>query len=258
MAQRISRKEMKHDEFVETGFDVVAWLEEHRRTVLQVGGAVLVAGVLIAAWSAWRSYRQDSARRLLGQGLTTYEQALGRTEPGPTAAPDEQALRRASSLFEQAAGPGPAGDVASFYRGAAELRLGHADRAATLLEEAAGDADEPLLEGAARALAAEAHAQAGRLDRAIEILRGLSTASGAAFPPDYAMLRLGDLLQRQGKTEEAVSTWRRIVTEFATGGMASEAQSRIAAHAPPAAGSTSAAAEPFPGGPPAAAGAPPQ
>lgn len=255
MAQRISRKEIKHDEFVETGFDVVAWLEEHRRTVLQVGGALLAVGVLIGAWSVWRNYRQDSARRLLGQGLTTYEQALGRREAAPggavPAAPDAGALRRASSLFEQAAGAGRAGEVAAFYRGAAELRLGNADRAATLLEEASRDASSPLLEGTARALAAEAHAQAGRPDRAIEILRGLSTASGAAFPPDYALLRLGDLLQRQGKTAEAVNAWRRIVTEFPQGGMASEAQTRLAANAP-----QQTAASPVPGGSAPAPGGP--
>ena len=52
MAQRISRKELKHDEFVEKAFDFGEWLEENWKTAAGYAG---LAAVLIVAILGWRA-----------------------------------------------------------------------------------------------------------------------------------------------------------------------------------------------------------
>ena len=66
---------------------------------------------------------------------------------------------------------------------------------------------EAGLADSARSLAAEAWIEAGDLDRAAAHLRMLSEKSGGLQPQDLCLLRLGDVLMRQGKKDEAVATF---------------------------------------------------
>ena len=221
MAQRISRKELKQqDEFVEVGFDLLQWVEKHRSTVLAVGGGFLALVALVGLWTVISRMRESSAEKTLTEGLSLYAKA---GQPGAPA----DALEQARKKFTEAKGGTPAGEVAAFYEGAAMLRQGKAKEAAPLLEKAADAADTRTVVDSARAMAAEAYEEGGDLDKAASLWRSLADDPDAVYPADMALLRLGDVRSRQGKTEEATAAWREALARAPQGPAATEAQQRL-------------------------------
>ncbi len=227
MADRISRKSIKQDEFLEVASDAGAWVERHWRTAAAVVVAAFVLVLLVAAWSWWTGRRSAEVSRLLGEGLRMYAGA-----PGTAGAPGSPAYAEALAVFEEAArrgGSAPAGQVAAYYRGAALLRLGRAAEAVPVLEAvAAGGAERAVTDGA-RALLAEAYAASGQLDKAEAAYRVLADAAGGAFPPDVALLQLAGLLEERGRVREARQTLQEIVAKHPKGGAAGEARARLQA-----------------------------
>jgi tetratricopeptide (TPR) repeat protein len=221
VAQRISRKELKQqDEFQEVGFDLLEWVEKRRSTVIAVGGGFLGLVALVGLWTGISRMREGGAEKTLTEGLALYAKA------GQAGAPAD-ALEQARKKFAEAKGGTSAGEVAAFYEGAAMLRQGKAKEAAPLLEKAADGAETRTVMDSARAMAAEAYEEAGDLEKAASVWRALADDPGAVYPPDMALLRLGDVKSRQGKTEEATAAWREALARSPQGPAATEAQQRL-------------------------------
>lgn len=239
MAQRISRKAWKQDDMVvEAGFDAVSWIEAHRRETIGAVAGVIVLALAIVGWSAWSRSRDNAARQQLADALALYQEGIG-TEGAPA---KPESLQKALPLFEKAMGSG-VDEVATFYAGATQLRLGQAEAAATRLEELSTDADSRVLSDNAKALAAEAYERAGKPDKAVAIYRELAEAEGGVFPRDLALLRAGDVLQKEGKAAEATQAWRDVLARFPEGSARADAQIRLG---------------PAEGGPPPLPGFPPE
>jgi predicted negative regulator of RcsB-dependent stress response len=204
MARKITRKELKHDEFVEAGLDVGEWLEENWRTVALAAGGALVVALLFVGWSWWGDRRQARAERLAAEGFTLLDAATA--DPAAAAAKFEEA--------QGVAGGSPLGEVARTYRGIALLRAGRAAEAVPLLEEASGATDDPVLRGTAKALLAEALDAAGNADRAAEVYRGLADVPTPSFPPELALVRLGEVRARQGRMDDARGAWQDVVARY--------------------------------------------
>lgn len=231
MAERISRKDIKQDEFIEAAFDAGEWIERHWRTAAAVVAAALALVLVVAAWSFWSDRRADEVSKLLAEGLKLY---TGQAGTGAAAVAPRYA--EALPLFEEAArkgGNAPAGRVATYYRGATLLRLGRASEAVPVLESVASSAAQRAVADGARALLAEAYAKAGDLDRAQATYRALADAPGAAFPPDVALLQLARLYEEKGRVREARQALQEIVTKYGQGAVASEARAKLQAPAGP-------------------------
>lgn len=225
MAQKISRKDLKHDEFVEAGLDVGQWLEENWRTVAMAAGGLLVVALLFVGWSWWSDRRQARAEQLAAEGFAL----LGPSGADPLAA---------AAKFDEAAGAAggtPLGDVARTYRGIALLRAGRAAEAVPILEEASGSAKEPVLRGTAQALLAEALEAAGNADRAAEVYQKLADVPMASFPPELALVRLGELRARQGRLEDARRAWEDVVGRYPESPYAGQARQLLGRLGAPAA-----------------------
>ncbi len=213
MAQKISRKALKHDEFVEAAFDYGQWLEKHWPAVAVGVGAILVVLLAYAGYQWWGGRAEARSETNLTQGLALY------------AAGDR--LDQALSTFQKAAGTTAAGQVAQFYVGATQLRMGQAKQAAASLDRAAVSASSRSLADTARALEAEAYRRAGDLDKAAGIWRTLAQAQDGVFPPAEARVRLGDVLQAQGKTDEAKQAWREAASGSPDDPAALEARQKL-------------------------------
>lgn len=222
MADRISRKSIKQDEFLEVASDAGEWVEKHWRTAAAVVVAALVLVLMVAGWSWWSGRRAAEVSRLLAEGLRLYTGVSGTV--GSTATPS---YAEALPLFEEASrkgGDAPAGIVAAYYRGAALLRLGRAAEAVPVLEAVAAGKGERTLTDGARALLAEAYAESGQIDKAEATYRSLADASGGGFPPDVALLQLARLLRDRGRGREARQALQEIVSKHPQGGAAAEAR----------------------------------
>ena len=208
---RISRKELKKDEFVEAAFDVRDWLKRYWRSVLKAVVPVVVVGLIVLAWF-WNAQRiEREAQELLAQGTYRFRQAEA------DAFIDFDLLGEALTLFEQAAergGSSPAGKVARYYQGVALYRLGRLEEAIATLDTLQLDAgDSPSL-GAAKSLLADLLVESGQADLAINMLSQLAEEPDSTYPPDLALLQLGRIHKAQGNLEEARRSWSRVVDEY--------------------------------------------
>jgi tetratricopeptide (TPR) repeat protein len=218
---RISRKELKRDEFIEATKEAENWLEENWRLVLQILGIVAVVGLLVGGWFWYAKHNREQAVSLLDEGMQTYRTAEG----GGFA--DTAGLESALTSFDAAAqkgGSAPVGRVADYYRGATLFRLGRYDEAIAALQRVADRAETPSLAGSASALIAEVHVARGDREQAIAVLEALVDAEPPTYPVDQALLELGELYQEAGDGERARELWQRILDEYPARGAAGEAR----------------------------------
>lgn len=221
MARRLTRKEMKHDEFVETAAEAGQWLERNWPTVAKAAAGALVVAALVVAFIWYGRHNRAQAGALLAQGMQSYQQAEA------TGFADPAAVEEALALFERAArrsSGSPAGLSARYYRGAALYRLSRLEESIEVLQKL-DEADlTPTLRAGTTALLAEALAAQGERERAMALLEQIAADPESAFPPDQALLRLGRLHQGDGNVAEARRVWERITREYPQSAGAAEAQ----------------------------------
>jgi tetratricopeptide (TPR) repeat protein len=222
MARRISRKEIKEDEFIEKTLDVGVWIEKNWKAVATGIGAVLLLVVAIALWQWWSVRRAEEVRDLLGEGISLYRtpQSGGSGPAGPDYA-------KALATFEKAvraAGDSLPGETARFYHAATLVQLGRGSEAVPALEKLAEEATTREIVDSARAVLAEAYGSSGQLDKAVATYRKLVDVAGSTYPADLALLNIGRLLQKQGKIQDARQTWQDLLAKYPQGGSAQEAK----------------------------------
>jgi tetratricopeptide (TPR) repeat protein len=227
MSERFSRKSLKHDEFVETAFDVERWFEKHWKPV--AGGVAVVVTIALAAWG-WTSWSHAKAERVSREVSAGIARLL--PPPGSDSLPSaDLAIRYPEALasFEKAAADGAGtapGRVAGYYRGAALLRLGRAAEAVTVLEPLAAGGED-LLADLIRGKLAAAYGEKGESDKAIASWKELGGRTDSYYPRDLALYRAADLLYRAGRSDEA----KKVLEEASAlpPGMASEDAKRLLA-----------------------------
>ena len=115
MAKRITRKDLKRNDLVETVGRTVGYVSEHRRGAVGAALAVAIVGLLIAGFFLFRAYGENEAGRELSAGLAALDtpiagqpRALDAPKTYPSAAKrDEEALphlRKAAAKANTAAG----------------------------------------------------------------------------------------------------------------------------------------------------------
>lgn len=83
------------------------------------------------------------------------------------------------------------------------------------------------LEAEAKVMLAEASEAAGNPERAATLLEELaSPGKGATYPQDAALLLLGGLRERQGKTEDATRAYADLLARYPQSPFAAEAKLR--------------------------------
>ena len=224
---KITKKEMSQDEFIEGMFDFGEWLEVHwRRVAMGLGAAVVVvlAGI---AWNASREKSAEAANRLLASGLEAYAPPSPASGQAPAPRYDF-----ALTQFEQAASSGGSkgvGDVARLFRARTLIALSRAPEAVPVLEGLVSNRSEAIATEAKLALA-EATEAGGNPDRAASLLQEVaSPAKAGTYPPDAAMLLLGGLRERQGKTDDAKRVYDDLLVRFPQSPFAADARQRSAA-----------------------------
>lgn len=225
MAQKITRKSLKHDEFVEAGLDVGEWVEEHWRQVAVGVGAVFAVALLWVGWNAWSERRANEASRRIAEGLSLLRpEALGEAPPPPA---DPSAAAAKFEEAARAAGSGPVGAVATYYRASALLAADRAGEARPLLETLVGSNPPGVLAGSAEALLAEALEKSGDLEGAASVLQRLAASPDEAYPPAFALVRLGEIRLRQGRTDDARRVFEDVLARFPNSAGAPLAQSLL-------------------------------
>jgi len=229
---RITRKEMKHDEFVDGTMRLLRVIEENPRPLLWSAAAILLVVVAVSGVWTFLSSRRDAAADLLSRGEAAYFAAVVEDgsarpdDPYNPSFPGEEARTEAalSRLEEAAAGFGPGAKLAEYLEGAVLLEAGKPDQAAEKLQQAL-DAlgSDPTLGGPVKALLASALNQTGQRERALELWAELAD-EGSGYPRDLALFALGRSQQKAGQTDKARETLQEIVDLYPESPMVSRAK----------------------------------
>lgn len=224
MARRISRKELKRDEFVEATAEATNWIEENWADVVKWVVAALIVVIGVLAWTQWTRSKNESAATQLAVAIDRYQ---GLESDGFA---DATALGEVAATFvEVAEGSTPSAAPAGFYAGAASFRLGRHDEAIERLGPIGGDASlPPTLRSTANAMLVEALVAAGQTERATTELQSLIDADEPLMPASRALMLLASVHTRSGDDEAARRTMQRVIDEYPESPEARDARERLA------------------------------
>jgi predicted negative regulator of RcsB-dependent stress response len=235
---RITRKEIKHDEFVDSTWRIVERLEENIKPIIFGAVAIVAVVAIVLGIATWQKARARAGADLLARAqaaLTGPIASQDAPQPeaaySPTFASQDQRYEEALTRLETAAeeGGGAAGRLATFLRGVALLEAGRAEEALAPLEAAVDQLGEDAsIGGSVRARLAQAHIETGQLEAAAEIWRNLADEDGS-FPGDLALLELGGVHEARGDTAAARAAYNELIEVYADSPLRSQAEERLAA-----------------------------
>ncbi|HEX6904339.1 MAG TPA: tetratricopeptide repeat protein [Thermoanaerobaculia bacterium] len=260
MNQRLTRKEIKRDEFAAAVGRSVEYAESHVRTIAYAIGAVLLLIALGVAFYFWRGSRLQGANEALAQATRVYLAPISATGAKPND-PDEpsfanEAARRAQAkpLLEKVQadyGSTDAADVAGLYLAQIAADEGRLDDARKGWQEFVDDHGDHLLAIEARLNLINLDRKQGKAEKVADELRRMLDGNDKTLPQDLVLFELGATLEQLNRKQEAAQTYQRILDEFPQSPYGSEAQQKVSALDPSSAGGGAAGGLPpgiqFPG-----------
>ena len=232
MARKVTRHDMKHDEFVSTVGRITIWAEENLMTLVWAAMGLLVTVALGYGVWAWREHRQiqgETALSAVEQAFTADvgEVAVGGAETFPSEREKYQAVVERADEVIREHGSTAAGERARYYRGLALFESGQLVEAREALEAFVARDPDHFLAPLARRKIAETYEQEGDLEAACERYRDLTTVSAPEFPTELAYLDLGRCLFARGERDGAAEAYRSLLDEFPDSAYAGEARNKL-------------------------------
>ena len=233
---RITRKQMKKDEFVSTVTKMSMFVEEHWKYFTFGASVVAVIALITYLTFFYMSYRNEKASVLLNTAIEYFHAPVN---PGPDAkipvsvrtfATDDERCREALKNFEVVLnryGSTKSGHLALYYSGLCLMNLGNYDEASRRLEEFMRSGSDPFITDIARTALAQCYFQKKDFSSAEKIWKEISERSSTLFPKDEALLNLAKSYESQGKIPEAMQIYKRIAQEYPDSPSSQEAVTRL-------------------------------
>lgn len=242
MNQRLSRKEIKRDEFMESIGDAIEWVRRHARHLIGGALALFVAAIVVVIYLGYVEGREGRADEALSQALRVNKAALdpvAANPENPTSPSFPNSLARstrAKELFEAVRsdyGSSDAAGIASVYLGQIAAEAGDLDTARDHWEDfLSGNPDHALaVEVRVNLMALER--SAGRGDELVTELRAMLSGPDAGLPPDLLWYQLAVTLDELDRAGEAKEAYQRIVDEYPQSAFAPTARERTGASQTP-------------------------
>jgi len=223
MNQRLTRKEMKQDDFATAMGRSVEYAGSHGRTIGLAIAGVLALVLAAVGISSWMGSRGVAANEALAQAVKVYRAPIEATAPKPDDAnspsfANEAARRdRAKSLFEKVRndyGSSDAADVAAVYLADIAASQGQLDQARALWQEFLDDHEGHLLASEVRLNLYELDRREGKGEQVVTTLRGMLDQADAPLPQDVVLHELGKTLEALNRPQEALPQYRKLVDEY--------------------------------------------
>lgn len=235
MNQRLTRKEIKRNEFVEAIERSASFVERNARAL--VVGAVAVAVAVIAAfgvWS-WMKSRGGEANEALTEALEVYRpEDPAAAGDDPALATEEARRARAAEKFEAVRddyGFTDAADVAAVYLGRIAAEGGDLERARDLWEDFVDEHGDTLLGREIRLNLIALTREQGRAEAAAADLEAMLAAApdDRELPGDVVLYELAVTYDELGQEEQAAATYRRLIEEYPRSAYVGLARQRVPA-----------------------------
>ena len=225
MGRRITRKQLKEDEFVSAFDSLMMWMSDNWRPFAAALGAVVVLILLWWAGSQWSGARAAKASDLLDQATTAYEEA-----GGPTADPEGSALAEAETLFEQVVDRfhrTDQADMARLYLARIQISRGELGAARTVLLRLAERSPDTALGRLATLDLIHLRIASGQGAEVAAELEAVVAGRDDSLPRDTALYELGTLLVNERSYERAREVLGTLVEEFPASPYREEARRKL-------------------------------
>ena len=220
------------------------WAGANSKTLVTTLSAVLVIGVALVGFWAYRNSNDNKARIALAEamvieearvmppappaGTTNDPNAIGGQLPGTY--PTEQAkLEAALPKFQAAADAYPshaAGLTARYHAANTLVALGRFDEAVQAYDKVIADASG-VLQRSARLGKAEAQIRASQFDPAIATLKQVVDQKDPSLPADALLMELARAYRLAGNNDEARKALQQVIEQHADSIYATEAKTEI-------------------------------
>src|SRR5688572_19584744 len=238
------RHHLKDNELAIALGQAQSWAGSNSKTLAATLGVIVIVGVAVLGYMAWRNNTDNKASSLLAEamvieearvmppgpppGTTNDPTAIGGQLPGTY--PTEKAkLEAALPKFQAAAQAYPStepGVTARYHAAKTLVALGRFDEAVAQYDQVIAGSF-PLLARSARLGKAEAQLRAAQYDPAIATLKQIIDQKDASLPADAVLMELARAYRLAGKTEDARKTLQLVVEQHAESQYASEAKSEL-------------------------------
>ena len=221
---RLTRHELKQDDFRETLDRLDQYLKAHLKEILTVAILVIVVVGLAGGLKYYLDQQEASANVELASALRTFQSYVGTVTPETLGAESETFLNAADKyqkareqfnaiVLKYRMFPRPkAVSIARYHVGVCEALLGNSAAAINTLQEASRDGDREIAALAQFALAGE-FLKSGKKQEAVAIYQNLVDHASLAVPRASALLALADSL-KDSQPGQARKLYEQIQKEF--------------------------------------------
>lgn len=226
---RITRRELKRNELVESFDKTVDYVSRHRRGAVEVLIAVGAVLLVAAGFFFFRGWRERQAGRELSAALEILETPLA-GDPAAVNAPRtfrSAAERESEAVKRLRAASGKGGTAAGKAAQVILVARGEksAQSAATLAR--AAREDQPEVAVAAEIDAARLLSADGKTTEAIDRLKRAIESPKSAAPKDALLFALAETYEKAGSSADARATYQRIVNDYPNSSYRTDARQKI-------------------------------
>jgi predicted negative regulator of RcsB-dependent stress response len=235
MNQRLTRKDMKRDEFTAVVGRGVEYAETHVRTLVYAVGGLLLLIALAVGFYYYRNGQKEKANLALAQAMKVYQAPVTATDAKPTD-PDEPSFptdaarrARAKELLAKVYGSTDAGEVAGLYLAQIAADEGRLEEARKLWGDYADGHKGTMLGAEARLNLLDLDRKQGKGEAVVKELRSMLEKGDSPLPQDLILHELGATLEDLHRPQEAIQSYQRILDEFPQSTFRGDAQQKISA-----------------------------
>ena len=233
MGRRLTRKQIKQDEFISFVDHSFHWLGKNwQQAAYGLGGVLAVALVWWGA-TAFMGSRSEAAEQSISSAIATYQAPVGGTAPGggkPWFASDTERLAAAEKAFQSVSSRywlTPQSRVAALFL--ARIAVDRGDQALALRklgEITSRRSSDPVVRLAMLDLVRIRIAN-GEGTQLVGDLEAMAAGKDPRLTRDAAVFELAKVWDREGKPEEANRFYRKLVEDFPDSPYRPDAQQRL-------------------------------
>lgn len=222
--KREERHHLKENELGQLTASAAQAVQERGGQVLGIAVAVIVVLIGIGGYVAWENRVETRAHALLADAMVLEDARVGPPQApgtgggaGPTFTTVREKNEAMQAKFKAVADQYPSSDAGIFarYREAALwVAMGNSANATAAYQQVIDKAGGSMYGQMARLGLAEAQAQAGQFEPAINTMKELAQLKDGAVPIDGLLMRLAHIYIDAGKPVDAEQTFNKLVAEY--------------------------------------------
>ncbi len=221
MARRITRKQLKENEFVSVMDTLIQWFSENWRPIAAAISAVSVVALIWWGVSSWTGAKTEKASYSLSLAVSAYQ----------TAQAEDGDLSEVRTQFEDVVssfGRTDQGDMARLYIAQLDIRAGDFDAARETLVQLAGRHRSDAIGRIASLDLIHLRVASGQGAEVAKELEAMVVGKDTRLPRDVALFELGEVFISEQDTEQAREYFQKLVDEFPESPYLGQARQRLA------------------------------